>query len=996
MVEIGLAMIALVLVGTGLVGVARHPAFRPLILAPVAFVIGCALLSTAPSPAAAQVIIVDKSKAPAKSGPVCGGVVGGKPQPSCSTNYARYEGAAVGKCPAGSIFDVGLWQCWSCPRGFERTAAAVDTDRACGREATAQERQKTAQFARAALLGPLCPPADPWFEKSFYDSIRGGECWACPKGYATNVLPRVDAWDKCTRPSSEELVRPTRMFNTPWPTDCKPGQFFDTWDGGACWKCPSGFVRTAHHVNSASGCSKVIPAESKRATVRGIAKCEPGTFQDPRNGGECWKCPTGYDRTVHPVDGALACETTPQRIFSRATFESALSCPSGQDFDFIGVNDQELRNLKGANMAPPNATTATSGTCWSCPAGTKRTTAHVKSAGACTSLAMKWYTAPYPEPGLFGIPGADEVVLELLRMKDAEGNSLVVETAIKALAEETKAPLAQLRKDLWEEIRSAPENSAILASIAGSALIAGLETAADQPAKPEMVSQAQRNLIQGFAKYMTARRTYIAQDALAAYDTWAYADEFMRVRAADKPQHLLAAFGTGVVPPDFYEVVHAGVFAGLATSGAVTTAYTALVTNKAIANKIFPFARKRVQRALQKAAMKGMEETGKQLIQTGAKTAGKAILKASAVAKAIFSVGPQIIITVAIEILAAEIEKQIAIADARPKILAQLAQAQRLPNFAAMIDTPEGTGAINGYWSLAVSGNTKPSHAVATEIKAIAEAALGLSKPAVKQLTDIKGPTTVIMQGDQVVTTVIDNTASLQPGRGNDWEQIPGRAHDIALATDGTAWVIGDNKLPGGFGIYFRGTTAKNWGSVSGGAKRIAVAGTRPWLVNDGGLVFELAPSGTSWTDRPVLAGGKIMKAIDIGASAKGVWALAEPTKQGNSAVYRWTGKQWQRDQSAWGTRITVDADGNPWLTNSAKQIFALVKGKWQPFNGAAQDIAVDAFGAPVVVDASGKVMLFDTTANKWMTTGRDATAVAIGGGEIWHLGPGTEVYRQK
>ena len=145
-----------------------------------------------------------------------------------------------------------------------------------------------------------------------------------------------------------------------------------------------------------------------------------------------------------------------------------------------------------------------------------------------------------------------------------------------------------------------------------------------------------------------------------------------------------------------------------------------------------------------------------------------------------------------------------------------------------------------------------------------------------------------------------------------------------------------------------------------------------------------------------MLAGGKIMKAQDVGASAKGIWAVAEPSNGGNFAVYRWTGRQWQRDTAAWGTRIAVDADGNPWLANAAGQIFALVNGKWLPFAGSAQDIAVEAFGAPAVIDKSGKVQVFDAKANRWGNTGRDGVAVALGGGKVWHLGPGTEVFRQK
>jgi hypothetical protein len=63
------------------------------------------------------------------SGPVCGGAN----QKKCADQPAKFESAARGNCPKGSFFDIGLWQCWSCPKGFTRTAAAVDTDRACSR-----------------------------------------------------------------------------------------------------------------------------------------------------------------------------------------------------------------------------------------------------------------------------------------------------------------------------------------------------------------------------------------------------------------------------------------------------------------------------------------------------------------------------------------------------------------------------------------------------------------------------------------------------------------------------------------------------------------------------------------------------------------------------------------------------------------------------------------------------------------------------------------------
>lgn len=960
--------------GAALGGVAPRT-MRALLAVPVLTLVIVAAVAYAAPPAAAQVIILDKSKAPRASGPVCGGVVNGQPQQPCGSKGATYEGAALGTCPAGSFFDIGKWECWTCPAGYDRSAAAVDTDRACAKP----DKNVRGDFGPAQYRGPRCPAG------SFFDPIRGGECWSCPAGYRRSAA-HIEAGNACFIPAREDFARTIHHGNWTIFSPCPKGQFGDP--NGDCYTCPNGFSRTGHPAWDDRACSRAVGEQQSRATVVTRGECQPGEILDAKiqgaqnvdTGGGCWKCPQAWDRTVFPVDGNQACEKGGGFVFRKAEKKAALTCQAGQHFDFIGVSDADLRNLQSRKLAAQGAKATQSGTCWSCPHGFKRSVYDVRTNAACAGTGFEWYTAPYPEPGLFGIGGAEDVVLEILR--DRKG----VEAAIEAIAKESKQSLDSARKSFWEEIRDEPESSPILVSVAQAALMAAIEA-------PAKATPAQRALVNNFAKYYRDRQTYLAKDALAAYDAWAAAGQYFRSRDTAKQPSMMTLIDTGSTPPDFYEVVHAGVFVGLGAGAAMGAGYAAAISNPAIHKAIFPFAKKSLDRALEKATLKITEEAiekfgteiGKQVAKEGIKAAAKSLQKLASVMKALSSIGPTIIITIATEIVTAEIEKAIAIAEARPKLLTSIAAAQRLPEFWRMIDNDAGYGNITGYWSLATSGKRKPTGKAAQEMAAIAEDALGMKK----DKTNTAGTPTMVIQLDGVIIgNVLPLSGPLQ------WEQIPGRAHDIALATDGTVWVIGDNKVPGGRGIYFRGPKDRDWKSVPGGAVRIAIAGTAPWLVNDGGIAFERA--GANWADRPVLAGGKIMKAADVGASAKGVWALAEPTKQGNFAVYRWTGKQWLRDQSAWGTRITVDADGNPWLTNAAGQIFALVNGKWQPFTGSARDIAVDAFGAPVVVDGTGKVQVFDMTSNAWRNTGRDGTAVALGGGKVWHLGPGTEVYRQK
>lgn len=95
---------------------------------------------------------------------------------------AVFQSAARGNCPKGSFFDIGLWQCWSCPKGFKRTLAAADSDRACSRP----NKNIKGTFTKAKFMGAVCPKG------SFYDGIRDGECRKCPSGYKRSAA-HVDA-----------------------------------------------------------------------------------------------------------------------------------------------------------------------------------------------------------------------------------------------------------------------------------------------------------------------------------------------------------------------------------------------------------------------------------------------------------------------------------------------------------------------------------------------------------------------------------------------------------------------------------------------------------------------------------------------------------------------------------------------------------------------------------------------------------------------------------
>ena len=138
-----------------------------------------------------------------------------------------------------------------------------------------------------------------------------------------------------------------------------PQGFLDPRNGGECWECPAGFNRTIFSVTAANACEAALPATFSSAVRHGRADCEAGDVTDPRNGGECWRCPPGLVRTWSPVDGPAACGQ-PGGVFDRkqpATFIKRVGCNQGEFSDI--------------------------GWCWTCPSGAVRDVAHIESNRAC-------------------------------------------------------------------------------------------------------------------------------------------------------------------------------------------------------------------------------------------------------------------------------------------------------------------------------------------------------------------------------------------------------------------------------------------------------------------------------------------------------------------------------------------------------------------------------------------------------------------------------------
>jgi len=183
---------------------------------------------------------------------------------------------------------------------------------------------------------------------------------------------------------------------------------------------------------------------------------------------------------------------------------------------------------------------------------------------------------------------------------------------------------------------------------------------------------------------------------------------------------------------------------------------------------------------------------------------------------------------------------------------------------------------------------------------------------------------------------VVNSNGHIFRRAGGSWQQLPGLAKDIGIGAGGSAWVIGTDPCPGGFGIYFWNGT--NWSRVDGGAARIAVAPDgNPWVVNAYGNIFRRA--GGAWQQLSGLA-----KDIGIGANGS-AWVIGTDSVPGGFGIYFWNGTNWSRVDGG-AARIAVAPDGNPWVVNAFGNIFRRAGSGWQQLPGLAKDIGIGPNGS--------------------------------------------------
>ena len=215
----------------------------------------------------------------------------------------------------------------------------------------------------------------------------------------------------------------------------------------------------------------------------------------------------------------------------------------------------------------------------------------------------------------------------------------------------------------------------------------------------------------------------------------------------------------------------------------------------------------------------------------------------------------------------------------------------------------------------------------------------------------------------------------------------PGGGTDIGVGANGSVWIIGGNRVSGGYGIYrWNGRT---WTAMPGGAVRIAVdrAGNA-WVVNSAHHIYHW--TGRTWASYPGTA-------TDIGVGANGsVWIIGAHPVSGGYGIYRWNGRAWAAVPGA-AVRIAVDQGGNAWVVNSAHHIYHWTGKGWAAYPGTALDIGVGANGSVWIVGTNpvaGGYGIYHWNGKTWTAVPGGAVGISVDPkGNPWVVNSAHHIY---
>lgn len=210
---------------------------------------------------------------------------------------------------------------------------------------------------------------------------------------------------------------------------------------------------------------------------------------------------------------------------------------------------------------------------------------------------------------------------------------------------------------------------------------------------------------------------------------------------------------------------------------------------------------------------------------------------------------------------------------------------------------------------------------------------------------------------------VLDGDGSVKHWENGRWSEKPGRGTDIAVGANGDVWMVGwyadlfDTDFAPKNREVFR-WTGLDWVEIDGDAVRIAVApdGT-PWVINNDGVIHQRGAVDWSEVDG---------HALDIGIGADGtIWVTLGDDWGDDGKLARREGSNWVSLGYS-SLAVTVDPAGLPWFANEDGDLFRAVASKELRLSGPIVRDGKVEFSFPTVTGANYVVQVWRDLGLPW------------------------------
>jgi hypothetical protein len=357
----------------------------------------------------------------------------------------------------------------------------------------------------------------------------------------------------------------------------------------------------------------------------------------------------------------------------------------------------------------------------------------------CT-IIFKWKPPEFPEPGLSGLAGVREILLENLLFEDPDLVTAYLTKAAEGFGHKPGTPESiKYVSQQWQEIAASPYKSAAVANL----VFGFVELAAATGLSSR--TPAERALVAAVEEYVKLRRTFVAEQALAMYDAWKADDDRMKNQRARSRLEVIG-FDYGTVPLDFQAAAMAGFGLGVAGIGAIGAIAGANIhavsTAKTARDAVVNLKQLKVALDEARAARNVIEAQRLQaLITRSLSTAARAqrvanlftAFRALTMATRIGILGPAILIEIAGIILTSiAIDQFMQIIEARPKLEAAVERAKQPVDLQKLLAEPNGKEQLVYFWSKAMDAKQVQDD---PDIAAKARAAMDVAKQRGYQLS---------------------------------------------------------------------------------------------------------------------------------------------------------------------------------------------------------------------------------------------------------------------